>query len=52
MLAERNHGARLRTRGTLGVLRDKTDFIADRELVKPAVGDAVAVEIDLVAVGA
>jgi hypothetical protein len=52
MLAERNHGARLQTLGALGVLGDKTDFIADCELVELAVGDAVAVEVDLVAVGA
>jgi len=52
MLAERNDSARLQPRGTLGVLRNKTDFIAHRELVEPAIGDAVAVEIDLVAVGA
>jgi hypothetical protein len=52
MLAERDHGARLRAFGTFGMLRDKTHFIADRELVEPAIRDAVAVEIDLVAVGA
>ena len=52
MLAERDHGARLRAFGTLSMLRDKAHFVADRELVKPAVSDAVAVEIDLVAVGA
>jgi hypothetical protein len=52
MLAERNHGARLRAVGTLGMLCDKTDLIADRKLVKPAIRDAVAVEVDLVAVGA
>src|SRR5271166_4565934 len=52
MLAERNHGARLRALSTLGMPRDKTHFIAHRELVEPTVRNAVAVEIDLVAVGA
>src|SRR6516164_9574105 len=47
MLAERNDGARLQAVGTLGMLCDKTDFIADRKLVKPAIRDAVAVEVDL-----
>src|SRR5215471_11713738 len=51
MLTERNDGARLGTRRTLRMLRDKTHFIADGELVKPAIGDAVAVEVDLVAIG-
>jgi len=52
MFAERNHGARLRAFGTLGVLRDKTHFIAHRELVEAAIRDTVAVEVNLVAVGA
>src|SRR6516164_3881320 len=52
MPAERNHRARLRAFGALSVLYDKTDFIADLKLVEPAVRDAVAVEVDLVAVGA
>ena len=52
MFADRHHGARLWTLGTFAVPRDETHFIADRELVEPAIRDAVAVEIDLVAVGA
>src|SRR5271167_902448 len=52
MLTESNHGARLRARGTLGMPRDETHFIAHRELVEPGIRDAVAMEIDLVAVGA
>jgi hypothetical protein len=52
MLAERDYGARLRAFRAFGMLRDKTHFIADRELVEPAIRDAVPVEIDLVAVGA
>lgn len=52
MLAESNHGARLWTLGTLGMLRNKTHLIAHRELVEPTIRDAVTVEIDLVAVGA
>ena len=34
------------------MLRDKTHLIAQRELVEPAIRDAVTVEIDLVAVDA
>ena len=52
MLAERDHGARLRAFDALGTLRDKTHFIAYRERVEPAIRNAVAVEIDLVAVDA
>ena len=52
MLAERDNGARLCAFGALGMLCNKTHFIADRELVEPAIGDAVAVEVDLVAVDA
>ena len=52
MLAEGNHGARLRARGTLGMLRDKAHPIAHRELIEPAIRDAVTVEIDLIAFGA
>jgi len=52
MLAESNHSACLRARRTLGMLRDKTHLIAQRELVEPAIRDAVTVEIDLVAVSA
>jgi hypothetical protein len=33
-------------------LRDKTDLIADRELIEPSILNTVAVEIDLIAVGA
>ena len=52
MLAESNHSACLRARRTLEMLRDKTHLIAQRELVEPAIRDAVTVEIDLVAVSA
>ena len=52
MLAERDDGARLRALGALGVLCNKTHLIAHPELVEPAIGDAVTVEIDLIAVGA
>ena len=52
MLAEQDHRARLRALGALGMLRDKAHFVADRELVEPAVCDAVAVEVDLIAIGA
>ena len=52
MLAERSHGARLWTLGTFGMLCDETHLIAHRELIEPAIRDAVTVEIDLVAVGA
>ena len=52
MLAEGNDGAGLGALGTLGMLRDKTHFVTHCELVEPAIGDTVAVEVDLVAVGA
>jgi hypothetical protein len=52
VLAERNDGARLRALGALGILHDKTHFIAHGELFEPAIRDAAAVEIDLVSVGA
>jgi hypothetical protein len=52
MFAERNHGARLWTLSALGVSRDKTHFITHRELVEAAIRDTVAVEVNLVAVGA
>jgi hypothetical protein len=52
MLAERDHRARLQTFGALGMLRDEAHFLAHCELVEPAVGDAVAMEIDLVAIAA
>lgn len=51
MLAERNHGARLRTPGAFGFLNDKANFVADFELIEAAIRDAVAVEIDFAAVG-
>ena len=38
--------------GLLGVLRDKTHLIAHRKLVEPVIGDAVAMEVNLVAIGA
>jgi len=52
MLTERDHRARLRPFGALGVLRDETHLITNGEAVEVAIGNAVAVEIDLVAVGA
>src|SRR6201993_3953398 len=52
MFAEWNDGARLRALGTLGILHDKTHFIAHGELFESAIRDAVAVEIDLAAIGA
>ena len=52
MLAKRDHGARLRAFRALGTLSDETYLIAESELVEPAIRDAVAVEIDLVAIGA
>jgi len=52
MFADRHHGARLWALGAFAMLRDKAHVIADRELVEPAVRDAVAVKIDFVAVGA
>ena len=52
MLAERDHGTRLWTLGALGMLCDKTDFIADRELIEPTIRNAVAVEIEFIAVDA
>ena len=52
MLAERNDGARLQAVGTLGMLCDKTDFIADRELIEPTIRNAVAVVIEFIAVDA
>ena len=50
MFAERYDRARLRTVSTLRMLRDETDLVADRELVEAAIRDAVAMEIDFVAV--
>ena len=52
MLAERDHCARLRPFCALGMLRDETHLIANREFFERAVHDAVAMEIDLAAIGA
>ena len=51
VFAEWNHGARLRAPGALTFLDDKAHLVADFELIKAAIGDAVAVEIDFAAVG-
>ena len=51
MLAERGHRARLRTLGALGMLRDKAHLVTDGERFEPTVHDAIAVEIDLAAIG-
>ena len=51
MLSKRDYSARLWALGALRMLCHKTHLVADRELVEPAIHDAVAVEIDLVAVG-
>ena len=50
MFAERNHRARLRTFGAFGVLHDETDLVPNGELVEAAIRDAVAMEVDFVAV--
>ena len=52
MLAERDYCARLRAFCALGMSRDETYLIANRELFERSVHDAVAMEIDLAAVGA
>ena len=52
MLAERDHCACLRPFCALGMLRDETHLIANREFFERAVHDAVAMEIDLAAIGA
>ena len=52
MLAEWDHGTRLWTLDGFGILRDKTDLIAEREIVELAICDAVAVELEFIAVGA
>ena len=49
MLTDRNHRACLRSFDTFRVLRDKPHFGADGERVKAVSGDAVAVEVDLLA---
>ena len=51
MLAERDHRTRLRTLGALGMLRDKAHLVTDGEHFEPAAHDALAVEIDLAAIG-
>ena len=51
VFAERHHGTRLRASSALGVLRDKANLVADGELVEPIIGDAVAVEVELGAIG-
>ncbi|SRR5271155_512216 len=51
MLAERDHRARLRTFGALGMLRDETHLVANGERFERAVHDTVAMEIDLAAIG-
>jgi hypothetical protein len=50
MFADRNHGASLRAFCALAMLRDETHLVADGEVGEPAIGDAIAVEIDLGAV--
>ena len=51
MFAERDHRARLWTFGAFGVLHDEAHLVADGELVEAAIRDAVAMEVDFVAVG-
>jgi hypothetical protein len=50
MFAERYDRARLRTVSTLRMLCDETDFVANLQLVEAVIRDAVAMEIDFVAV--
>jgi hypothetical protein len=50
VFAQRYDRARLRTFSTLRMMRDKTDLVANREPVEAAIRDAVAMEIDFVAV--
>jgi hypothetical protein len=52
MLAERDHRARLRAFGALGMLRNKTHLVTDGQLFKPAVHNAVSMEVDLIALSA
>ena len=52
MLAERDHRARLRAFGALGMLRNKTHLVTDGQLFKPAVHNTVSMEVDLIALGA
>ena len=51
MLSERNYGARLRALRALRMLCDKAHLVPHRELVEAAIRDAVAVEIEFVAIG-
>jgi len=47
---ERDHAARLRAFSALGILRDEPHLVANRKRVKCAVGNAMAMEIDVVPV--
>src|SRR5258708_1078461 len=49
MFAERHHGARLRPFGAFGMLRHETHLAADFQFVEGIAGNAVAVEVDLLA---
>lgn len=51
MFADRNDRARLRTFSTLRMLRNKTDLIANGELVEAAIRDTIAMKVDFVVVG-
>jgi hypothetical protein len=51
MLANGDDRARLRAFSALGMLRDEPHLVTDRERLKPATHDAVAVEIDLLTRG-
>jgi hypothetical protein len=50
VFADRGDGTGLRTSVAFGFLRHEAHFVADGELVEPAIGHAVAVEIDFGAV--
>jgi len=50
MSAERCHGTRLRALGAFTILRHETHLVTDSEPLEAAIGDAVAVKIDLGAV--
>ncbi len=52
VLTEQNHRARLRSFGALGMLRDKPHLVANLKLVEGVIDDAVAMEIDLLAISA
>jgi hypothetical protein len=51
VLAERHHGAGLRTFRAFPFLRHKAHLGADLQSVEAAIGDAVAVEVDLARIG-